>query len=151
MTSLHGVVMGEGSLSVDGQMWPWAPREPNRLDAVCLQPQHLHGALLDPHPALQRREVPEHSKEERGMKTFWDAFWMSFSLLCCSSPLGREERRWECVRFAVLFFPGVFARCEPELLCSSPAFPEQSVGTGPPLAPTREDTQPSHVLVLGWG
>lgn len=44
-----------------------------------------------PHPAPRCREMPEHSEEERGMKTFWDAFWMSFSLLC--APLLWEERK----------------------------------------------------------
>lgn len=146
MTSLHGAAMGEGNLGVDGQMW--APREPKRLDVLCLQPHHsMEPSWTPPSTAPQGGAGAQQRREgdENILGCFLDEFQPSLR----SSPLGREERRWECARFAVLFFPGVFPRCEPELLCSSPAFPEQSVGTGPPLPPAREDTQPSHVLVLG--
>jgi len=98
---------------------------------VCSPSTSMEPSWTPPSAALQGDAGAQRRGE--GDENILGCFLDEFQPSLCSSPLGREERRWECARFAALFFPGVFARCEPELLCCPPAFPEQSMGTRTPL------------------
>lgn len=85
------------------------------------------------------------------MKTFWDAFWMSFSLLC--APLLWEERKGDGSVRDLLRCSFLVCSLAASRSCCAALLPSLSRAWGqdPPLPPAHGNAHPYHVLVLRWG